>query len=595
MISNRRSENIEELFRPKLGSFDFRSEARALFRFLKGSETPFQISASAIDFKLGTSTFYLIPLSIAHRSNKETIARLAELRISAGFPGDGDITVESTEKWLTTSLLGIDEKVLFLVCDAVGVTLGHVGVWLRPSGCFEIDNVIKATECGVKGLFTTATKALGNWLNTNLLVEEVFVRVDETLSHAISFYRDLGFRDLDNEEEYDCAPPLIAMSASTLGWSEEFLEPSSSGLVLTAGPSIGPYEKRLVGDAVDGGWNDHFRDYLEHFGLVSSQYLDAKYVIPTDSCTSALHLALWSLGIGPGDEVIVPNTTWVATATAVTYVGATPVFADVEQDSWCLDASSVESLITPRTRAIMPVHLYGYVANLVELEAICRRHGLHMVQDAAPAIGATIGGKSVSQFGDIACFSFQGAKMLVTGEGGLLTTNSQEIYEKAMRLASFGRVPDSFWLTSIGKKFAMSNLAAALGTAQFLSIERQIEKKRLISSWYRSIFDGSHGLSMQLERPDSRSICWMSSIRWDSDSHNVDSVRNSLKKLGVDTRHVFPPISSYPIWGMETSSQHQASEALHRHALNLPSGVNLTKGTVESVAERVVQVLNNGA
>lgn len=591
MIANRRAENLNELYQPSLGSFDSRREAIELFRFLKAAHTPVQLSSSAIDFSVASQQFYLIPVTEAHKASKETVQKLTELRISAGFPSDRSISVDSTANWISTSLLAIDEKILFLVCDNVGTVLGHLGVWLRPSGNFELDNVIKSPDCTTKGLFSTAVKAIGNWLYSNFLVEEVFVRVDESLMHAISFYRSLGFEDLDSAEPYDCEPPLMAMSAQSSLWAEEFFEPSESGLVLTAGPSIGTYERRFVADAVDGGWNDHFRDYLDQFSSVSSAYLEARYVIPTDSCTSALHLALWSLGIGEGDEVIVPNTTWVATATAVRYVGATPVFADIENGNWCMDPKSVERLITSRTKAIMPVHLYGFPSDLVELEKICERHGLYMVQDAAPAIGATIQNRSVSQFGDIACFSFQGAKMLVTGEGGLLTTNNPEIYEKATKLASFGRIPDSFWLTSMGKKFAMSNLAAALGAAQFLSIERQIQKKRMINGWYSEALSKVDGLTMQSERADSRSICWMSSVQWMSDSHDVDAVRLSLKKLGVDTRHVFPPISSYPIWGEKPTSEDKTAATIHRHALNLPSGVGLTRGAVESVAERVIEVL----
>lgn len=591
MISNRRSENFEILPTPSLGSFDVKREAVALFGFLKAANSPQQLAASTIDFSLGLDTYFLVPVALAHLDNKRTVSELASLRVSANFPADHLITEDSTASWMRNSLIHVPEKILFLVSDSAGTTLGHLGIWLRPSGLFEIDNVIKSPECEVKGLFSEATKAVGNWLYTNLLVERVYLRVDETRSHAIDFYRRIGFGNVGKEEGYDCKPPLFPMAASALEWAEKFRAPSSSGLVLTAGPSIGPYEKRLVADAVDGGWNDHFRDYLDLFTNRASLYLDANYVIPTDSCTSALHLALWSLGIGPGDEVIVPNTTWVATATAVTYVGAIPVFADIEADSWCIDVVSVEKLITSRTKAIMPVHLYGYPANLIALEELCARYGMMLVQDAAPAIGATIDGKSVAQFGDVACFSFQGAKMLVTGEGGLLTTNNPEIYERAIKLASFGRVPDTFWLTSMGKKFAMSNLSAALGAAQFGSIERQIEKKRLINGWYQSVFQDVEGISMQVERPGSRSICWMSSVRWESDSLDVDSVRLSLKERGVDTRHVFPPISSYPIWNTTPASEHLLSELLNKRALNLPSGVNLTRGVVESVAARVLDVL----
>ena len=181
--------------------------------------------------------------------------------------------------------------------------------------------------------------------------------------------------------------------------------------------------------------------------------------------------------------------------------------------------------------------------------------------------------------------------MLVTGEGGLLTTNDERIYRRALEIASSGRVPDTFWLTALGKKFAMSNLAASLGTAQFLSIERQIAKKRLIRDWYLEEFREVPGLTMQLESAGTRSICWMSSIRWESEDSKVDDVRQALKNLGIDTRQMFPPISSYPIWSSDPISESRNSGELSRGALNLPSGVNLTKADVKYVAEKVISVL----
>jgi perosamine synthetase len=146
-------------------------------------------------------------------------------------------------------------------------------------------------------------------------------------------------------------------------------------------------------------------------------------------------MSLWSLGIGPGDEVIIPETTWVATANAVKYVGATPIFADVDKETWCISADSIESLITKNTRAVIPVHLYGYVGDLNRVSEICRNNNIYLVQDAAPAIGSLFNDKSTASYGDISCFSFQGAKLLVSGEGGVLTTNNKDIYERAFKIA----------------------------------------------------------------------------------------------------------------------------------------------------------------
>jgi perosamine synthetase len=239
----------------------------------------------------------------------------------------------------------------------------------------------------------------------------------------------------------------------------------------------------------------------------------------------------------------------------------------------------------------MPVHLYGYVADLAKLSEICEKHGLSMVQDAAPAIGAMFEGKSITDYGDFTCFSFQGAKMLVTGEGGLLTTNNEELFLKAKRLVSYGRVPDSFWLESFGKKMQMSNPTAALGLGQLQSIERQISKKREIRSWYQEIFGNHKELRMQLEKEDTRSICWMSSITWDIEEFDSTQIRSALKANKIDTRQVFPPISTYPFWTGSEISRLEVSGTLHSCALNLPSGVNLSEDAVKLVANTVVREL----
>jgi perosamine synthetase len=301
-------------------------------------------------------------------------------------------------------------------------------------------------------------------------------------------------------------------------------------------------------------------------------------------------MALWSLGIGPGDEVIVPEITWVATANAVKYVGATPIFADVDKDTWCIDVMSVESLITKKTKAVMPVHLYGYVGDLLALEELCKKNELYLVQDAAPGIGSMIEKKSVAKFGDISCFSFQGAKLLVSGEGGVLTTNSKEIYERAFKIGDSGRQPGTFWIDSYGKKMKMSNPTASLAVSQLQSVERQIAQKKKINRQYKELLSDVDGLTFQLEASNTRSIHWMTSILINRDNFNREEFRDSLLRLGIDTRPVFPPISQYPIWGREIRPK-QISKHVGANAINLPSGVRLSELSIEKVSNAIKDLL----
>ena len=211
--------------------------------------------------------------------------------------------------------------------------------------------------------------------------------------------------------------------------------------ILTAGPSISPMEVAYVEKATRIGWNQSHSDYIQDFEKSFAEYLGVKYALATSSCTGALHLAFNALGIGKGDEVIVPEITWVATASAVKYTGATPVFCEIDKKSWTIETSAIEKLITSKTKAISPVHLYGYPANMEIIMSIAKKYNLFVVEDAAPAIGAKVGEKFAGSFGDINCFSFQGAKMLVTGEGGMLVTNNEDLYHKARQDQEHGRKP----------------------------------------------------------------------------------------------------------------------------------------------------------
>ena len=229
-------------------------------------------------------------------------------------------------------------------------------------------------------------------------------------------------------------------------------------MILTAGPSITQKEIDYVTDAVTNCYDEHWADYIKRFEKAFAEYLEVKHAMTTSSCTGALHLALVALGIGKGDEVIVPDMSWIATASAVCYTGAKPVFADVLPYTWCIDQQSIREKITSRTKAIIPVHLYGHPADMGDIEDIADEHNLWIVEDAAPALGAKYQGVKVGSWGTFGCFSFQGAKMVSTGEGGMLVTSNTELYEKAKHYAEHGRISSGFEIGDIGFKYKMSNL-----------------------------------------------------------------------------------------------------------------------------------------
>lgn len=406
-----------------------------------------------------------------------------------------------------------------------------------------------------------------------------------------SHYEKIKFLNLDSINQ---GTELLTHLANRRDKSIEItLNPKpASEIILTAGPSISILEQAYVYDATKNGWNSDSSNYLGRFESVFAEYVGVKHAMATSSCTGALHLSLLALGIGHGDEVLVPDITWVATASAVRYVGAKPIFVDVDKSNWVIDVKAASKLISPRTKAIIPVHLYGFGAPMPEIMNLAEKHSLYVVEDAAPAIGTKIADQFAGTFGDFGCYSFQGAKLLVTGEGGMLVTNNSEFFAKARKIQDHGRRPGTFWIEELGHKYKMNNITAALGLGQIQRAENQIFRKRRIYEWYRELLADVPGISFQNEAISTRSICWMTSFTLDSSSKiKRDELISELKNRGIDTRPVFPSISQYKIWGYDAQIP-QNSKYLGDHGINLPSGVLLSRKSIEKVARAIKEVLH---
>ncbi|OGW27884.1 MAG: hypothetical protein A2X56_03220 [Nitrospirae bacterium GWC2_57_13] len=363
-------------------------------------------------------------------------------------------------------------------------------------------------------------------------------------------------------------------------------------VILTAGPTISHKEIEYVTDAVVNGWNFHHSDYIKKFEDTFAEYVGATYAMATSSCTGALHLALLAMGVGPGDEVIVPEITWIATVSAVTYVGATPVFVDIERDSWVMDPVSVARRITPKTKVIIPVHLYGHPVDMEAIMRTAETHGIRVLEDAAPSIGAEYKGRKTGSLGHCAAFSFQGAKALVTGEGGMLVSSDKALMERARFLGDHGRDPSrALYNIEIGYKYKMSNLQAALGLAQVQRAEEIVAKKREIFSWYRQRLGDVNGIGLNAERPWARSIYWMSSLVLDKTlGFDRDTFMRKLRERNIDTRPFFYPISSFPMFKGVTVDN-PVSYDLPFRAVNLPSGHERTEEEIDYICAHIRDIL----
>ena len=281
-----------------------------------------------------------------------------------------------------------------------------------------------------------------------------------------------------------------------------------------AAPIIGEREIACVTDAIRSGWVSSIGPYIDCFEAAFAAYLGVKHAIAVSNGTVALHLALHALGIGPGDEVIVPDLTFAATAHTVLQTGATPVFADVSADTWCLDLRAVERAETRRTRAVVPVHLFGYPVDVPSLSAFARPRGIRVLEDTAEAHGASVlidwREVKAGALGDIGAFSFYGNKLMTTGEGGMLTTDDDALAHRCRFLKDHGMSPDRrYFHTELAFNYRMTNLQAALGVAQLEQLEGFIAKKRQIMGWYREALAGVPGLTWNPEPANGRNVYWM--------------------------------------------------------------------------------------
>lgn len=366
-----------------------------------------------------------------------------------------------------------------------------------------------------------------------------------------------------------------------------------------AGPWITQKEINYVTDAVTHAWYSNATIYHERFEKAFADYLGVRFAMGLPSCTSAIHLSLLALGVGPGDEVIVPDITWIASAAPVTYVGATPVFADIDPGTWCLSAESFEACVTPRTKAVLPVDLYGNMPDMDSIRDVAKRHGIALIEDAAEAIGSEYKGKKAGSFGDSGVFSFHGSKTLTTGEGGMLVTDREDIYQRALVLRDHGRKPGDkmFWNTEVAYKYAMSSLQAALGLAQLERVEELVERKRQIFAWYKDALGQIEGITLNQEAPGVKNTYWMvTAIMERKLGLTKASLMDRMSKNNIDCRPFFHPLSAIPAY----SGSPQATLARSRntnaykispYGINLPSGFNMTREHVRYVTDSLKAIV----
>jgi len=343
-------------------------------------------------------------------------------------------------------------------------------------------------------------------------------------------------------------------------------------------PSISDLEVEYATDAVRNGWGQHCYNYIHKFEGLFRDFVGTKHAMATSSCTGALHLGLAALGLKADDEVIIADINWIASVAPVVHLGAKPIFVDVLPDTWCIDPAAAAAAITPRTKAIIAVHLYGNVCDLKRLSALCTQRGIALIEDCAEAIGSCWDGNQVGSIGAFSVFSFHGTKTLTTGEGGALATNDEDLFSRAQILNNHGRSstdPHPFSPGQVGYKFKMSNVQAAIGCAQMERANDLIAAKRKVFLTYQAAFSDLKHIQLNPEPEGTVNGYWMPTVVFSKSSGiTAEKALDILNNSQIDARPFFLPLSSLPMF--ERREYNNVSYGIYCRAVNLPSYPELT-------------------
>ncbi|MEH2526356.1 MULTISPECIES: DegT/DnrJ/EryC1/StrS family aminotransferase [unclassified Bradyrhizobium] len=363
-----------------------------------------------------------------------------------------------------------------------------------------------------------------------------------------------------------------------------------------AGPWITEHEEKIVLDALRNGWyGKQAYCYVEKLEAEFASYHDRKRALMTPNCTTALHLLLAGLGVGEGDEVIAPDCTWIGSVAAITYQRATTIFADIDPIHWCLTAESIERAITPRTKAVIVVDLYGNMPDWNPIIELCKRRGITVIEDAAEALGSSYRGVRAGKFGVASTFSFHRTKTITTGEGGMLLIDDDTLFERCKFLRDHGRAPGTYFNTEVTFKYMPSNLQASLGYAQFQRLDELVERKRSIWKGYGERFSDIPGIQLNPEPVEVRNGVWNTALIFGKSlGMTRDMALTEMPKLGLPVRPFFYPLSSLPAFPereAEGRRKNPVAYDVSERGINLPSALNLTESDLDAVSGGIRQLL----
>ena len=354
-------------------------------------------------------------------------------------------------------------------------------------------------------------------------------------------------------------------------------------------PVLGGNELAYVSECVESGWISSAGGFIDRFESMFADRVGTRCAVATTNGTTALQLALAAVGVGPGDEVIMPTFTMIATIHCVTHLGATPVLVDADLPTWNIDVSQIESKITPRTKVILPVHVYGFPCDMDQVNQIARQHNLIVVEDAAEVHGARYKGKMCGSLGDVASFSFYANKIITTGEGGMITTDNEELGAlcRTLRDHAFSK-ERHFWHRYHGYNFRMSNLQAAVGVAQMERWDELVQARVDHARRYIDNLREVPGLVLPPEADDRDNVFWMFGLRVEKDKFGIgrDELRRRLAQSAIETRTFFVPMNLQPVFFERFKNErYPVAERLCAEGLYLPSSARLTNSEIDFICK----------
>lgn len=354
-------------------------------------------------------------------------------------------------------------------------------------------------------------------------------------------------------------------------------------------PEVKGNEWKYIKECLDTNWVSSVGSYVDKFENDFANFVEAKNAVVTMNGTAALELALRTLGVGQGDEVIVSSLTFISPVNTIRYVGAHPVFVDVCRNTWVMDAEKIEEIITPKTKAIIPVHIYGQPVDMDKIMRIAQKHNLFVIEDATESLGAVYKGKNVGTIGDIGCFSFNGNKLITTGAGGMLVTNDKKLGEKAKYLSTQTKTVldnGAFYHEEVGYNFRMPNLLAAMGCAQLENAKEYLKAKREHAVLYNKLLNNIKGITLPVERNEIRNVYWLYSILVEEDyALTRDELITKLRENGIQSRPFFMPVHDMPPYKNYTHGDMSITNEIAQRGINLPSSVGLKEEDIQKICK----------